>query len=216
MSQTALDIVHVGDAYVVVNKPSGLHSVPGRGPDKQDSVRSRVMAAFPNADGPVSVHRLDLDTSGLMVLALTRDAHRALSKQFMNRKTGKTYDAILDGALADDRGAVDLPIIVDWPNRPRQMIDHENGRPARTLYAVTERDGGRTRVQFRPITGRSHQLRLHAATPPDAGGLGAPILGDPLYGDPTAAPRLMLHAEMLAFWDPTTHEWVKFECPAPF
>jgi tRNA pseudouridine32 synthase/23S rRNA pseudouridine746 synthase len=190
--------------------------VPGRGPDKQDSIASRVRAAFPEADGPISVHRLDLDTSGLMVLALTREAHRALSIQFMKRKTGKTYAAILDGRVADDRGAVDLPLIVDWPNRPRQMVDHERGRPARTLYAVTGRDGDRTRVEFRPVTGRSHQLRVHAATPRDAGGLGAPILGDPLYGDPTAAPRLHLHADMLAFWDPTTHEWVKFESPAPF
>ncbi|MCP3903934.1 MAG: RNA pseudouridine synthase [Planctomycetes bacterium] len=211
-----LVVVHRGEAYVVVDKPAGVHSVPGRGPEKQDSIATRVRAAFPEADGPISVHRLDLDTSGLMVLALTRAAHRALSIQFMKRKTGKTYAAILDGSVAEERGAVDLPLIVDWPNRPRQMVDHERGRPARTLYAVTDRDGDRTRVEFRPVTGRSHQLRVHASTPREAGGIGAPILGDPLYGDPAAAPRLLLHADMLGFWDPTTHEWVKFASPAPF
>jgi tRNA pseudouridine32 synthase/23S rRNA pseudouridine746 synthase len=213
---TDLDIVHRGDAFVVVDKPSGVHSVPGRGPDKQDSISTRVRAAFPEADGPISVHRLDLDTSGLMVLALTRDAHRALSRQFMNRKPGKSYAAILDGVVEPERGAIDLPLIVDWPNRPRQMVCYERGRAARTLYTVTGRDGDRTRVEFRPITGRSHQLRVHAATPRDAGGLGAPIAGDSLYGDADSAPRLLLHAERLAFWDPTTHEWVKFESPPPF
>ena len=211
-----LCVVYASWNYIVVDKPAGLLSVPGRGEDKRDSVSERVRYVFPEASGSISVHRLDMDTSGLMVLGLNRKAHRGLSRQFEMRKTGKTYIAILDGIVEEDEGAVDLPLIVDWPNRPRQMVDYEKGKPSRTLYRVLERKGGTTRVEFRPLTGRTHQLRVHAATPRDKGGLGAPILGDTLYGDGTKAPRLLLHANHLAFWEPITGDWKKFYSDPPF
>jgi tRNA pseudouridine32 synthase/23S rRNA pseudouridine746 synthase len=213
-----LCIWHASPAYAVIEKPAGLHSVPGRGPHKQDSVASRAVVAFPDARGSIIVHRLDLETSGLMVIARTSVAHRALSRQFMHRKTGKTYEAVLDGLVDADEGAVDLPLGVDWPNRPRQKVDRERGRAARTLYRVLARDRAqrRTRVQFRPITGRTHQLRVHAATPRSAGGLGCPIVGDTLYGSPEGADRLLLHADHLAFWAPDSSDWVKFRSPPPF
>ncbi len=200
----------------MVDKPTGLLSVPGRGEHKRDSVVTRVLALYPTATGSISVHRLDQDTSGLMVLALNPQAHRALSRQFMHRKTGKRYEALLDGEVTDDEGKVELPLIVDWPNRPRQMVCYERGKPAQTLWRVVDRADGRTRVDFRPVTGRTHQLRVHSVTPRDRGGIGAPILGDPLYSDPIRAPRLMLHAAMLAFFEPLTGEWLKFESAAPF
>jgi len=252
-----LSVVAATEDFVVVDKPAGLFSVPGKGPDKQDCIAARVAQAFPNATGPISVHRLDMETSGLIVLALNPQTHRALSRQFMQRKVGKTYVAVLDGWVQRDEGAVDMPIIVDWPNRPRQMISYQHGRPARTLFRVIERTTRSsdhrkvTRVAFRPVTGRSHQLRVHAAAPTDiadtsqhhvsplriydllgpagawntgtdhennpCGGLASPILGDTLYAhDPTLSPRLLLHADHLAFWSPTTGEWLKYDSPPPF
>ncbi|MCK4873748.1 MAG: RluA family pseudouridine synthase [Phycisphaerales bacterium] len=211
-----LCVVHLGEDYVVVDKPAGLLSVPGRGPDKFDSVSARVRIVFPQATGSISVHRLDMDTSGLMVLGLTGRAHRGLSRQFEARKIGKTYIALLDGIVKEDEGAVDLPLVVDWPNRPRQKVDHELGKPSRTLYRVISRTDTTTRVEFRPLTGRTHQLRVHAAAPRNVGGLGCPILGDTLYGDPASADRLLLHADHLAFWEPLTGEWRKFNSPPPF
>jgi len=219
-----LDIVHADDVCAVIDKPAGLRSVPARGADedpaKRDSVETRARRMFDRPTIPIVVHRLDHETSGLMVIGLTRAAHRKLSIQFLKRKVGKTYAALLDGAVEPGEGAVELPLGVDWPNRPRQRVDRADGRVARTLYRVTAREtcafGPVTRVAFRPETGRTHQLRVHAATPREAGGLGAPILGDTLYGDPTRAERLMLHADMLAFWHPATHEWVKFGRKAPF
>lgn len=218
----------IGDSYVIVDKPAGLPSVPRKGADTDpllaDSVQSRIRECFPEADGPISVHRLDVDTSGLIVAALDRETHRALSRQFMHRKVGKSYTAVLIGSVQEDEGAVDLPLIVDWPNRPRQMVSYEHGKPGRTLYRVVDRytqDGEeRTRVEFRPITGRTHQLRVHAATPADQGGLGCPIAGDTLYGNPDRvtqeASRLLLHANHLSFWKPVTGEWMKYDSPAPF
>lgn len=214
-----LCVVHLRHHYVVLDKPPGLLSVPGRGDEKFDSIESRVRTVFPHAEGSITVHRLDLETSGLMVAAFTREAHRALSKQFINRKIGKTYVALLQGRVEEDEGAVDLPLLVDWPNRPRQIVNHQEGKPARTLYRVVERDEVRnvTRVEFRPVTGRTHQLRVHAAAPREIGGIGCPILGDTLYGDATTAPRLMLHADFLAFWEPgSLHEWMKFRSDPPF
>lgn len=216
MLDTLLRIVAETDRWVVVDKPVGLLSVPGRGEHKRDSVVTRVLELYPTATGSISVHRLDQDTSGLLVLALNPAAHRSLSRQFMHRKTGKRYEAILDGEVEGESGAVELPLVVDWPNRPRQMVSFEHGRPARTLWRVTAREPGRTRVELRPETGRTHQLRVHAATPRAEGGIGAAILGDPLYTRPVRAERLMLHAAMLAFFDPLTGEWLKFESPAPF
>ncbi len=211
-----LEVVHARENWAVVVKPAGLHSVPGRGAAKQDSVETRVRALFPRATGPLMVHRLDLETSGLLVVGLTRPAHRALSRQFMQRKVGKDYVAEVAGLVAEDEGAVSLPLTVDWPRRPRQKVCPVEGRPARTLWRVLARRPRATRLGFRPLTGRTHQLRVHAATPREEGGLGHPILGDSLYGDPASAPRLLLHAWRLAFWAPTTGEWVKFESPVPF
>ena len=220
----ALEIVHADAVCAVIDKPAGLRSVPARGADedpaKRDSVETRARATFDRPTIPVIVHRLDLETSGLMVIGLTRDAHRRLSIQFMKRKVGKTYAALLDGAVESDEGAVDLPLAVDWPNRPRQRVDTTHGRASRTLYRVTAREtrpfGPVTRVAFRTETGRTHQIRVHSATARDLGGLGTPILGDSLYGDASRASRLMLHADMLAFWHPAEHTWVKFASPAPF
>ncbi len=211
-----LRIIDDNDQFVVLVKPPGLLSVPGRGEDKQDCVASRIQALYPLATGSITVHRLDFDTSGVMVYALNPSAHRALSRQFMHRKVGKSYDALLAGELSGDEGEVDLPLIVDWPNRPRQMVCYERGKPAQTLWRVTDRAPGRTRVEFRPVTGRTHQLRVHAVTPVDKGGMGAAIVGDPLYGDSSTHPRMCLHAKMLGFWHPTTGKWVVYEQDAEF
>ncbi|MCW5755963.1 MAG: RluA family pseudouridine synthase [Phycisphaeraceae bacterium] len=186
--------------YVVVDKPSGLLSVPGIGPEKADCVRSRVAAMYPRASGPMTVHRLDQDTSGLIVVGLDADAQRAMSQVFEHRRVTKRYIAVVEGHVASHAGLIDLPLRVDWPNRPRHIVA-EDGRPSQTRYRVLGYQGPDTRVEFTPITGRGHQLRVHAA---DERGLGAPILGDPLYGDTTKAPRLLLHAWSLEFADPFT------------
>ncbi len=205
-----------GPHFVIIDKPAGLRSVPGRGEEKLDSVETRVRAVFNRPDGPVSTHRLDIETSGLIVVALDRPTHRSINRQFEQRKVGKRYVALLDGDVDGESGSVELPLRADWPNRPRQMVCHAEGRPSKTLWRVIGRERGRTRVELRPETGRTHQLRVHAATPADAGGLGAPIAGDTLYGDPTNAPRLLLHADMLGFWSPQTGEWVRHVSEAPF
>jgi len=198
-----LPIVRRDDRFVVIDKPSGLLSVPGKGPDKADCVASRVREMFPSATGPLTVHRLDMDTSGLILLALDAEAHRTLSMQFEARTVSKAYIALLAGIIEPDEGEIDLPIRADIDNRPRQIHDPILGKPSRTRYRVLERAGGITRVEFTPITGRSHQLRVHAA---HELGLGTPILGDALYGGPAppeSADRLMLHATSLEFDDPT-------------
>lgn len=181
---------------VLVNKPAGLLSVPGKGDQLSDCMITRLQRIFPDA---LLVHRLDLDTSGVMVFALTRHAQRFLSMEFEQRRTKKVYVARLWGHLHPKEGLVDLPLGVDWPNRPRQHVDHEAGRPARTGWRVVRHDpDGTTRVRLFPVTGRSHQLRVHMQS------LGNPILGDPLYaeGAARAFPRLMLHAESLRFRHP--------------
>ncbi len=216
MSQPQLNILHENDQFVIVVKPPGLLSVPGRGEDKKDCVASRIQDHFPLATGSLTVHRLDFDTSGVMVYALNPSAHRALSRQFMHRKVGKAYTALLDGQPDADEGEVDLPLIVDWPNRPLQMVCYERGKPSKTLWRIIDRTDGRARVDFRPVTGRTHQLRVHARTPVADGGMGTPILGDPLYGDASAYPRMCLHARSLSFWHPTSGEWVVYESPPDF
>lgn len=188
--------------YVVVDKPSGLLSVPGKGPEKADCVRSRVAAMYPDATGPMTVHRLDQDTSGLIVVGLDADAQRAMSQVFEHRKVTKRYIAVVEGELKSHAGLVDLPLRIDWPNRPKHIVA-EDGRASQTRYKVLGVEDGNTRVEFTPLTGRGHQLRVHAA---DERGLGAPILGDPLYGDTSKAPRLLLHAWSLEFTDPFTGE----------
>lgn len=188
---------------MVIDKPPWMLSVPGKGPQKQDCAVARVRAMFPEALGPMVVHRLDMETSGLMVVALDAPTQRALSMQFENRRVAKAYIALLDGLIAADGGTIDLPIRADIENRPMQVVDHARGRPAVTRWRVLARETDRTRVCFEPQTGRTHQLRVHAAL-----GLGHPIVGDVLYGS-GGQDRLMLHAEYLGFTDPDTGCWVE-------
>ncbi|HYE62238.1 MAG TPA: RluA family pseudouridine synthase [Phycisphaerales bacterium] len=195
---------------MVVDKPSGLLSVPGKGEHKQDCVPARVRAMFLHATGPLVVHRLDMETSGLLVLGLDPDAQRDLSGQFERRETSKKYIALLRGDLPTDHGQVSMPIRPDIDNRPHQIIDPVHGRPSLSHYRVLSRETDRTRVEFVPITGRSHQLRVHAAW-----GLRHPIIGDVLYGDGEGE-RLMLHASELGFKDPETGRWVEVRSPVPF
>lgn len=204
------------ERLVVVDKPPGMLSVPGKGPDKGDCVISRVAERFPDASGPMVVHRLDMDTSGLMVLGLDAPTQRALSMQFESRTVAKRYVALVHGSVAPDEGVIDLPMRLDVDHRPIQIIDHERGRAARTRWRVLAREIDRTRVQFEPLTGRTHQLRVHAATPRDVGGLGCPIIGDVLYGHDDGAPRLMLHACRLSFVDPGSGRRIDVESPPPF
>jgi len=207
-------------AFVVANKPPGLLSVPGRGPDKADCASARIASMFPRATGPIICHRLDMDTSGLIVFALTPEAQRNISMQFEARTVAKRYVALLDGRLASDAGTVDLPIFFDYPNRPRKIID-DRGKPSQTHWRTIDTGvddfGPWTRVEFTPITGRSHQLRVHAAAPADTGGLGAPIRGDSLYNPrATDGDRLHLHASRLAF-DSPAHGWrVQFHSTPSF
>lgn len=202
-------VIHADHEILVVNKPSGLLSVPGRGPEKADCLIERLRRAFPTV---LLVHRLDLDTSGVMVFGLTPHAQRVLSKQFEERKTKKTYLARLAGRLEPKTGRVDLPLIVDWPNRPRQKVDYEQGKPAQTDWRVIKSSDSETRVRLSPLTGRSHQLRVHMAE------TGHPILGDTLYasGEALDHPRLMLHAENLRIRHPDSGVMLSFSAPAPF
>ena len=211
-----LRVVHVAPAcFVVVDKPSGLLSVPGRAEDNRDCVVSRLQESmgFPTAK---VAHRLDLETSGLMVLGLTAEAHANLSTQFQDRVVEKEYVALVWGAgpAADaDEGRVELPMRYDPPTRPRHVVDHAAGKPALTLWRVEERFADHARVRLTPHTGRSHQLRVHMNE------LGCPILGDSLYGSPAslaARDRLCLHAAVLAFRHPATGDVVRFESDVPF
>lgn len=206
---TPLRLVHHDADIVIVDKPAGLLSVPGRGEDRTDCLIERLRGPFPEV---LLVHRLDLDTSGIMVFALTRRAQADLGQQFEKRTVRKVYIARVAGRLEPKEGRVDLPLIVDWPNRPRQHVNHETGRPAVTNWRVLRHDEGETRVRLMPETGRSHQLRVHMAE------IGHPILGDPLYATGAARdfPRLMLHAESLRFRHPETGKSLTFTEPAQF
>ncbi|MFV0410826.1 MAG: pseudouridine synthase [Paracoccus sp. (in: a-proteobacteria)] len=202
-------ILHDDHEILVVNKQAGLLSVPGRGEDKTDCLIERLRGPFPTV---LLVHRLDMDTSGVMVFALTPHAQRHLSKQFEERKVKKTYLARVAGRVAEKTGTVELPLIVDWPNRPRQKVDFDEGRPARTDWRAVKASEDETRIRLMPLTGRSHQLRVHMAE------TGHPILGDPLYATGAAAdyPRLMLHAETLRLRHPDSGVQMSFSAPAPF
>lgn len=206
---TPLDVVHEDHEILVVNKPAGLLSVPGKGADLADCLITRLQAVFPTA---LLVHRLDRDTSGVMVFGLTPHAQRHLGLQFEKRHVKKTYAARLRGRLEPRTGTVDLPLIVDWPNRPLQMVCHDTGKPAQTDWRVVSYGAGETRVRFMPKTGRSHQLRVHALA------LGHVILGDPLYAKGAARdyPRLMLHSEELRLRHPDGGAGLKFRVKAPF
>lgn len=200
------------DAHImVVNKPSGLLSVPGRLDEHKDSVMTRVQRDFPQAE---SVHRLDMATSGVMVVALTKAAERELKRQFREREPSKTYVACIWGHPEKEEGLVDLPLICDWPNRPKQMVCFETGKAAQTEYQVLEyRADNSARVSLKPITGRSHQLRVHMLA------LGHPILGDNFYAHPEAkamAARLLLHAESLTITHPAFGNAMTFRQPADF
>lgn len=205
-----LDVLHQDEDLLVVNKPSGLLSVPGKAAEHSDCIEARARDFL--ADARI-VHRLDMDTSGVMVLALNAAAHRHLGLQFERRKTQKTYMARVWGQLAEDEGEVDLPLICDWPNRPKQMVCHERGKPALTRWQVLARNDKATRVRLFPLTGRSHQLRVHMLA------LGHPILGDRFYaegGALKASARLALHAEELTLHHPQDGRLVTFRAECPF
>ncbi len=216
IAPAAVRVVHEAERFVVVDKPANALSVPGARPGREDCVESRVRGLYPPATGPLIVHRLDMETSGLMVVALDPDAHRDLSRQFAERRVNKDYVAVLDGEVTGRGGEIDLPLRLDVGNRPYQLVDRDRGRQALTRWRVVERGQGWTRVNFEPFTGRTHQLRLHAAHPAADGGLGCPIRGDSLYGDPDSAPRLLLHAAALGFAEPGTGIRLSFASAVPF
>ena len=204
-----LDVIHADHEILIMNKPSGLLSVPGKGPHLSDCLIARVQVAFPQA---LLIHRLDRDTSGVMVFALTRHAQRHIGLQFEKRMTKKTYVARVWGVLEPKTGTVDLPLIVDWENRPLQKVCHETGKLAKTNWRVLRSDANETRVRLMPKTGRSHQLRVHMLS------LGHPVLGDPFYaqGEARQYDRLMLHSEELRLRHPDGGEGVKFRAKTPF
>ena len=203
---SALDFVHIEDQFLIVNKPSGLLSVPGKTEDLADCLEARLWSEFGDT---LLIHRLDMDTSGLMVFARKKSAQRNLNMQFEKRTTDKEYVALVEGHIEADTGQIDQPMQSDWPNRPLQKID-PNGKSAVTFWRVLERDKNTTRVALYPKTGRSHQLRVHMKW------LGHPILGDRFYGDPNLHPRLCLHAKQLSFDHPVTQNRVTFQSDTPF
>ncbi|MBM1220555.1 RNA pseudouridine synthase [Ponticoccus sp. SC2-23] len=204
-----LDVLHLDHEVLLVNKPSGLLSVPGKGEHLADCLLSRVQAAFPDA---LLIHRLDRDTSGVMIFALTPHAQRHLGLQFEKRQTKKTYVARVWGRIEEKTGQIDLPLIVDWPNRPKQKVDHVDGKAALTEWRVVRSASDETRVRLMPKTGRSHQLRVHMAE------IGHPILGDPFYATGPARdfPRLMLHSETLQFRHPDGGKGTRITAKCPF
>jgi tRNA pseudouridine32 synthase/23S rRNA pseudouridine746 synthase len=207
--QDPLVILHDDAEVLLVDKPAGLLSVPGKGPHLADCLLARVQTVFPDA---LLVHRLDRDTSGVMIFALTPYAQRHLGLQFEKRMTRKTYVARVWGVPAEKTGTIDLPLIVDWPNRPLQMVCHETGKSAQTDWRLLKDEGTTARVRLSPKTGRSHQLRVHMLS------MGHPILGDPFYskGEALDFPRMMLHSEELRFNHPQGGHSTKVRSKAPF
>jgi tRNA pseudouridine32 synthase/23S rRNA pseudouridine746 synthase len=206
-SSSSLDLIYQDDCLLVVNKPAGLLAVPGRGEDKQDCLSSRLQQEFPDA---LIVHRLDMSTSGLMMFACGAEMQRRLSLMLQEREVEKRYVAVVAGKLEPETGEVNLPIAADWPNRPLQKIDAEQGKPSLTRYRVLGLEAGNTRVELEPVTGRTHQLRVHMKA------IGHPILGDALYGDAASAPRLKLHATILKLLHPVTRTPLHFVDAPPF
>ena len=215
--ETALTCLHADDALLVLAKPAGLLSVPGRGADKQDCASARASQQWP---GALVVHRLDMATSGLLLMARTPEVQRALSQAFADRQVEKRYQAIVQGCVAapesqDGWGDIELPIAADWERRPLRVIDHERGKPSHTRWRLLASDAAAqtSRLELSPVTGRTHQLRLHLAA------IGHAILGDALYADASAqarAPRLLLHATRLAFTHPVSGAWVQYALPPDF
>lgn len=203
-------VLHLDDDMVLVDKPSGLLSVPGKPETHRDCLEDRVRADFPDA---LLIHRLDLETSGVMVFARNRPAQKHINLQFEKRVVQKTYIARVAGIVALDTGQIDLPLISDWPRRPMQKVCFETGKPSLTHWHVLEREENATRLKLKPETGRSHQLRVHLKE------IGHPILGDPFYADENqylAEPRLQLHAQTLELRHPTGGEWHRFQSDCPF
>jgi tRNA pseudouridine32 synthase/23S rRNA pseudouridine746 synthase len=215
MHLNELAIIYVDEALLVLDKPAGLLSVPGRGEDKQDCLSARAQALYPDA---LVVHRLDMATSGLLVMARSPAAQRSLNDAFANRQVNKRYQAVVDALVAPPLagwGLIDLPIIVDWPNRPRRIIDHERGKPSVTRYQVLSHNTtlDNTRLALEPVTGRSHQLRVHLRA------LGHAIVGDALYACPRVqaqSDRLLLHACSLELPHPTSGQTMRFSSPPAF
>ncbi|HTM82954.1 pseudouridine synthase [Asticcacaulis sp.] len=202
-------VIYIDDHILVAEKPAGLLSVPGRLPENKDCLITRLQIDYPDA---LTVHRLDMATSGLMVFARGPETHRTLSKAFAERQVSKRYIAVVAGELTGD-GEVDLPLITDWPNRPRQMVDPDIGKPSLTRWRVLENAEETTRVELEPVTGRSHQLRVHMMA------IGHPILGDVFYAPPEIerlSPRLLLHAARLSLPHPVSGENIDFHSAAPF
>jgi len=208
-----MEVIYQDDDIVVIQKASGFLSVPGRGPEKLDSVAHRVSTMIPGCITQPAVHRLDMDTSGLMVLGITTAAHRNLSIQFQDRLTEKRYQALLEGPLAGDSGTITLPFRLDVENRPFQIYDEVHGKMGTTKWQKVAIENDLTRIDFFPITGRTHQLRLHSSHPK---GLGIPIIGDSFYGNGTGPGQLKLHAAFLAFTHPESGETLRFDSPPPF
>ncbi|MES2674083.1 MAG: pseudouridine synthase [Pseudomonadota bacterium] len=209
---SALDILYLDDDLLIVNKPAGLLTVPGKGPAKQDCMINRALTFNPNAR---VVHRLDQGTSGIVMFPLNYMCLRLLTKQFETRGIHKRYVAVVTGLVTLDEGEVQLPLICDWPNRPLQKVCFESGKPAHTRYSVLERDPEKhcTRVLLEPVSGRTHQLRVHMLS------LGHPIIGDQLYSSPeiqAQAPRLLLHAQHIQLTHPITGSAISVECKAEF
>ena len=208
----SLDILYEDKYLLILNKPSGLLSVPGRGEDKQDCLISRVQTNYADA---LIVHRLDMSTSGLMVIARGKEIERSLSILFQQRQVKKKYLAIVNGEIVPGFGEVDLPLITDWPNRPKQKVDFETGKPSQTRYSVLSYDPkiNSTRIELTPITGRTHQLRVHMQS------LNHAILGDELYAKKEAiekSERLLLHACYLSFKHPVSDEFLEFKSKPEF
>ena len=211
-AHTSLELHYQDDYLIILNKPAGLLSVPGRGEEKQDCLISRVQKEFPDA---LIVHRLDMSTSGLMVIAQGKEVERNLSILFQQRKIVKKYIAIVEGKVSANSGEVDLPLMTDWPNRPKQKVDFENGKPSQTRYTVLSYDkkNNTTRLELIPLTGRTHQIRVHMQS------INHAILGDELYANKETikkAPRLLLHACYLSFQHPITDELIEINSEPEF
>ncbi|WP_274475611.1 RluA family pseudouridine synthase [Mangrovimonas aestuarii] len=209
VSPKNLEVIFEDEHLLLINKPHEFLSVPGR--NVEESVQSRMRQYIPNAKGPLLVHRLDMSTSGLLLVAKNQRIHKQLQKQFIERSVQKRYVALLDGILPEKEGTIELPLRVDFHNRPQQLVCYEHGKHAKTKYKVISEENGKTRVYFYPVTGRTHQLRVHAA---HSNGLKTPIVGDDLYG--TKTNRLHLHAEQLCFTHPITKQEMTVQCKVPF
>ena len=209
-----IEVLHEDAQFFIINKPAGLLSVPGKPDDHKDCLEARIQMQYKMQYGDARIiHRLDMDTSGIMVLARTNHAHRHIGLQFENRQIHKSYTALVWGKPKESSGHIDLPLICDWPNRPLQMVDFDNGKPAQTEWELMETSQDISRMNLKPKTGRSHQLRVHMNE------MGHPILGDRLYAHDQAymaADRMMLHAQTLAFRHPDGGKHLAFTAPCPF